>query len=172
MWDPVQVYKHFNSLWVTIISCFLSFSPLHSHPLCFSFFLTLLTCGSQFPILNSLCILACRIPWLGTWWVTVHGAAKSGTRLKGLNTHEVPRMVSASLTLLSQLLLQQNTTDQVASPTENSEPGKCKFREPTWAGSSCLVNNHCVLRKLQLLSLPNRALIPCQGVHSHDLVST
>ena len=33
-------------------------------------------------------ILALRIPMdREAWWVTVHGVAKSQTRLKGLNTH-------------------------------------------------------------------------------------
>ena len=33
-------------------------------------------------------ILAWRIPWRGAWQATVHGVAKSQTRLKWLNTHK------------------------------------------------------------------------------------
>ena len=32
-------------------------------------------------------ILAWSIPWTGVWWATVHGVAKSWTRLKQLSTH-------------------------------------------------------------------------------------
>ena len=32
-------------------------------------------------------ILAWSIPWTGAWWATVHGVAKSWTRLKQLSTH-------------------------------------------------------------------------------------
>ena len=34
-------------------------------------------------------ILAWRIPWRGTWWATVHGAAKSQTQLKQLCTAQM-----------------------------------------------------------------------------------
>ena len=36
-------------------------------------------------------VLAWRIPWTGTWQATVHGATKSHTRLKQLNTHTCVR---------------------------------------------------------------------------------